>query len=131
MKVSELYKRLDEGPITDKIKSMFKGKKKISKSTDLQPLTAEDREMISKIMPSNNSDITWSDGNYVLPTNVTAYAGKGRINFYKMDDKLYAGVGYYNSSSDAQNPRVSPIVLFDEEISSIDDLKKLKSKLEA
>lgn len=134
MKVSELFeRRIDEGVI-DKIKGLFKGKKE-TKDEDLklQDLTHEDRTFINRHMPRNNADLTMNgknDGNYVLPTNVTAYSGKGRINFYKRKGQLYAGVGYYRSGSDAQSPKVSPIVHFDEKISSDADMKKLKTMLE-
>lgn len=130
MKVSEI---LSEGPLVDKLKSMFGTKKKDVPSSKLEDLTDEDRAMITKIIPHNNSDLTWSgnkDGKYVLPTNVTAYVGRGRINFYKVGGVIHADVGYYRSSSDAQNIKVSPLVHFDEKISSIEDLKKLKTKLE-
>ena len=120
---------VQEGPILDKIKALFKGKESKAQDIKLQDLTDEEREMINKVMPHNNADIVYSPGKYVLPQNVTAYSGKARINFYNNRGQLMAGVGYYRSGSDAQNPRVSPMFHFDEKISSIEDLKKLKEKL--
>jgi hypothetical protein len=129
MKLSELYEQRIEEGILDKIKSFFKGKESKNEDIKLQDLTDEEREMINKVMPHNNSDVVYSPGKYVLPKNITAYSGKGRINFYNNRGQLTAGVGYYSSGSDAQNMKVSPIAHFDEKISSIEDLKKLKDML--
>lgn len=102
-------------------------KKKPAADPVNEPITDEERAFITKHIPSNNADIKWADGNHVLPQNVTAYTGKARINFYKRGGQLIAGVGYYRSSSDAQNPKVSPIGHFDEIISSAADVEKLKT----
>jgi hypothetical protein len=103
--------------------------KKKAEPQELEPLTPEIRAFINKHMPHNNSDIKFSDTKYVLPTNVTAYSGKGRINFYKRGGQLMAGVGFYRSGSDAMHPKVSPIGQFDEPISNDADMIKLKAMI--
>lgn len=96
-------------------------------------ITPEERAFITKHIPHNNASLTMNGqpaSDYVLPKNVTAYTGKARINFYKRNGQLQANVGYYRSSSDAQNLRVSPIKIFDEPISSDADMQKLKTIVE-
>ena len=133
MKVSELLKPpINEGLIS-KIKAFASRKKNDQwKMMELEELTPDDRKFISKHIKHNNADIKFNntpESRYVLPTNVTAYSGRGRINFYKHNGVIHADVGYYNSSSDAENMKVSPIVIFDVEIKSDADMLKLKDDL--
>ena len=116
---------------TSLINKMFV-KKDAEREFVLDPVTSSDRAFISKHIPQNNADITWSgkqDEKYVLPTNVTAYYGKGRINFFKHKGQLTADVGFYNSSYDAQHPHISPITIFEEKISTDEDMIKLKEMI--
>lgn len=127
----ELGRILDKIPapvgesLEEGIFDRFKKKPKVNPVNE--PITAEEREFITKHIPRNNAGIVYGTGEYVLPSNVTAYTGRARINFYKRNGQLIAGVGYYRGASDAQNPRVSPIGHFDEPISSEADMQKLKT----
>lgn len=114
---------VDEGLL-----DIFK-KKKPEEDIPNVPISQEHRDMIKKHMPHNNANIAYSDGEYVLPHNVLAYHANARIDFYKKGDKLHALVGHYHSSSDAQNPKVSPVIHSEHEINSESDIVDLKKKL--
>lgn len=102
------------------------------KEPTMQPVTPEQRELIKSVFRNSNADVKWGrkeNDDYVLPLNVNATHGKGRIGFRNEDGVLKASVAYHRNASDAVSQTAMPVTHFDVTINSADDLAKLDKQL--
>jgi hypothetical protein len=127
----EIKKVVKEG-----IMDLFKGKKDEQKAKDKgmhsREITVQERDMISKFFPNNNSNLKdLSDRKKSLfPGNVHANFGIAKINFYIKNDVLMAGIAWHTDSRDTGNPGKRPLFHSDEKIESVSDMQKLKRAID-
>lgn len=108
-------KGLEEGLFGSKPKAMVR--------TDV---TADDRKMITSVFPNGHNADLKRGQEYVLPQNITINHKRARMNIYKDGDTLKASIGHYADEDGPGNPRKSPIHHTEHDITSVDDLKKIK-----
>jgi hypothetical protein len=108
----------DRSPVREGLFS----KKKESKN---EPITDEDRKLITSVFKSGHNANLKSGGEPLFPQNVHVVTDTKHITFYKRNGQLKATVGHHRPG-EAGNPKARPATHTDHDISSVEDLKAMK-----